>query len=56
MMARVFVCLFKAVSQCLEEPQMQFGAKVGLQLWVHKTQNLSLYYYLLIIVLSSTQL
>ena len=30
---------------------MQGGAKVGLQLWVHETQSLFLYYYLLIIVL-----
>ena len=28
-------------------------AKVGLQLWIHKTQSLFLYYYLLIIVLFS---
>ena len=35
---------------------IQGWAKVGLQLWVHKTQSLFLYYYVLIIILFELQL
>ena len=40
------------LSDCVENvmSRIQGWAKVGLQLWVHKTQNLHLHYYLLIII------
>ena len=49
-----FDLYFLIVSE-VEHLFIQGGAKAGLQLWVHKTQSLFLYYYLLIIVLFPIQ-